>query len=163
MASSSLPTTLPVTPSSLISGSNRNGTRARRAARHGFDHHESETAPASPPETTRAAASPRNCVFSRSLISPMNCTPGPSMSGKISLREVVFIDLVDLGGDFQRYASSARNPDRAVRALFRRNPPQEGEVVPPLKRRPMQVGRNAVVYRRNIICQRQGFALVVRD
>jgi hypothetical protein len=32
--------------------------------------------------------------------------------------EVVFIDLVDLGGDFQRDASSARNPDRAVRALL---------------------------------------------
>ena len=53
--------------------------------------------------------------------------------------------------------------NRAVRAFFRRNPPQEGKVAPLLKRRPMQVGRNAVVYRRNIICQRQRFALVVRD
>ena len=77
--------------------------------------------------------------------------------------EVFFIDLVDLGGDFQRDAGGARYSNRAVRALFRRNPPQEGKVAPLLKRRPMQVGRNAMVYRRNIICLRQWFALVVRD
>jgi hypothetical protein len=77
--------------------------------------------------------------------------------------EVVFIELVDLGGDFQRDASGARYSNRAVRALFRRNPPKEGKLAPLLKRRPMQVGRNAVVYRRSIICQRQWFALVGRD
>jgi hypothetical protein len=43
---------------------------------------------------------------------------------------VVFIDLVDLGGDFQRDASGARYSNRAVRALFRRNPPKEGKVAP---------------------------------
>jgi hypothetical protein len=35
--------------------------------------------------------------------------------------EVLFIDLVDLGCDLQWDACSARNPDRAVRTLFRRN------------------------------------------
>ena len=64
--------------------------------------------------------------------------------------EVFLIDLVDLGGDFQRDAGGARYSNCAVRALFRRNPPQEGKVAPLLKRRPMQVGRNAMVYRRNI-------------
>ena len=44
--------------------------------------------------------------------------------------EVFFIDLVDLGGDFQRDAGGARYSNRAVRALFRRNPPQEGKELP---------------------------------
>jgi len=53
--------------------------------------------------------------------------------------EVVFIDVVHLGGDLQRHASSARYSNRAVRVLFGRNPPQEGNVAPRLERRPMQV------------------------
>ena len=77
--------------------------------------------------------------------------------------EVVFIDLVDFGGDFQRDTGGARYSNRAVRPLLRRNPPQKGKIAPLLKRRPMQVGRNAMVYRRDIICLRQWFALIVRD
>lgn len=53
--------------------------------------------------------------------------------------EIVFIDLVDLGGDLQRNTGCAGNPDRAVRALFRRNPAQEGEVASLPKRRPSGV------------------------
>jgi hypothetical protein len=34
-----------------------------------------------------AAALPRNFVFSRSLISPINSMPGPSISGSISVRK----------------------------------------------------------------------------
>ena len=69
-----------------------------------------------------AAASPRNFVFSRSLISPTNSTPGPSMSGKYIVAEVGLIDLVDLGGDLQRDTSGARYSNRAIGAFFRRNP-----------------------------------------
>src|ERR1700730_11181289 len=65
--------------------------------------------------------------------------------------EVVFIDLVDLGGDLQRDAGGARYSDCAIRALFRRNPSQEGKVAPLAKRGPMQVGRNAVVDSRDKI------------
>jgi len=39
--------------------------------------------------------------------------------------EALFIDLVDLGSDFQRDAGGARYSNRAVRALFRRNPPRK--------------------------------------
>jgi Glycosyl transferases group 1 len=76
---------------------------------------------------------------------------------------VVFIDLVDLGGDFQRDASGARYSNRAVWTLFRRNPPQEGKVAPRLKRRLVQIGRNAVVNCRDKIGVRQWLALVVGD
>src|ERR1700722_10293742 len=65
----------------------------------------------------RAAASPKNLAFSRSLISPMNSTPGPSISEYL-VAEVLFIDLVHLGCDLQWDASSARNPDCAIRTLF---------------------------------------------
>ena len=44
--------------------------------------------------------------------------------------EIIFIDRVDLGGEFQRDAGGARYSNRAVRALFRRNPPQKGKVAP---------------------------------
>src|ERR1700730_15668740 len=57
--------------------------------------------------------------------------PDELYAGAIKEREyivakVVFIDLINLGGDFQRHASGARYSDRAVRALLRRNPSQEG-------------------------------------
>ena len=69
--------------------------------------------------------------------------------------EVLFIDLIDLGCYLQWDASSARNPDSAVRALFRRNPSKEGKVAALVERRSMQVRRNTVVDGRNKIGVRQ--------
>lgn len=39
--------------------------------------------------------------------------------------EIIFIDRVDLGGEFQRDAGGPRYSKRTVCALFRRNPPRK--------------------------------------
>ena len=77
--------------------------------------------------------------------------------------EVLFIDLIDLGCDLQWHAGSPRNPDRAIRTLFRRNPSEEGKVSSLPEQRSVQISRNAVVDRRHEFGVGQCFALVVRD
>src|SRR6202041_2990957 len=77
--------------------------------------------------------------------------------------EVLFIDLIDLGCDLQWDAGSARNPDRAIGTLFRRNPSEEGKVLSLFEQWPVQVSRNAVLDRRHEFGIGQWFALVVRD
>ena len=67
-------------------------------------------APANPPETNRAAALAQESVRFLTLgsISPMNSTPGPSMSGSISLRKYSSSTLSTLAAIFQRDAVAAR-------------------------------------------------------
>src|ERR1700730_13671306 len=80
MASSSLSPTLPVTPSSMTSGID-----PQRNASTGVPHAMASiiTRPNGSGQSTgnnRASASPRNFVFSRSLISPTNSTGAPLLA-----------------------------------------------------------------------------------
>ena len=135
------------------------GTEPQRNARTGVPHDMASiiTSPNGSGQSTgnnRAAASPKNFVFSRSLI-PDELYAWAINKREYILAEVVLIDLVDLGGDLQRDASGVRYSNRAIRALFRRNPSQEGKVAALLERRSMQVSRNTVVDGRNKIGVRQ--------
>ena len=161
-SSSSHLTTLPVTPSSMTSGID-----PQRNASTGVPHAMASimTRPNGSGQSTgnnRAAASPKNFVFSLGDLADELYVRAVD-EWQYVVAKVVFINLIDLGGDLQRDAGSPRYADRAVGAFFRRNPPQEGKIASLLKRRPMQVEGNAVADRRNKIRVGYWSPLVVRD
>ena len=61
---------------------------------------------------------------------PMNSTSFDRNSGSITVGPVVDVEGVDLRGHPQRPAGPPRHLDRPVGSLLRRDPPDEGEVVP---------------------------------
>ena len=76
-----------------------------------------------------ATALPRKAGFSASPSSPTYSMNVPSTSGAMRCAPVGFVGAVDLGGDAQPLARAARDGDRALQALFRRDAAEEGEVV----------------------------------
>ena len=87
IACSMVSTMAPVRPSSMISG-----TEPQRNASTGVPQAmasimERPNGSGQSMGNSSACASPRNCVFWCSLISPMNSTPGPSSSGSICVRK----------------------------------------------------------------------------
>ncbi len=77
--------------------------------------------------------------------------------------EVVPVDLVDLGRDLERQAAALRDAHRAVDALLRRDPPEEGKVGRLARLRRQQVPRQAVMDRADPVRLMDRPPLRVRD
>src|SRR5579862_1114690 len=162
-ASSMVSTMAPVMPSSMTSG-----TEPQRKASTGVPHAmasimDNPNGSGQSMGNNSACASPRNCVFCSSLISPMNSTPGPRSSGSICT-EINLIGSIHLGRDLERNTCGARNHNGAVGTLLRRYAAQERQVAvahPPSGAR--QAFRDAVMDGGHEICGRYRPALRIGD
>ena len=134
----------------------------RRAARHRFDHDKPERLRPIDREQKRGRI-PEKGLFLALVDLADELDVG--MFGDHWLDDrfpIISIRLVDLGGHLQSRSRARGDLDRAVRPLFRRNPPQIGKVASRWTRiEAEKISRKAVVNRAHPICVRQAAALIL--
>ena len=116
-----------------------------RAAGHRFDHHEAERLrPVDRDQQADRAGQEIGFLAVADLADIFDQRVGLDERGD-QLIVIVLVGAIDLGRDLERNAASCGNPDGAIHALFRRDPPEHGEIGRLHRLRRQQILRQSVV------------------